>query len=105
MLPAVPPNKPCLGELSIDVPRLDTRLSDLRHPIVVKSQRMPSEVSTGAAERIRSLTDRTWFKVKTGPWRGAVVDLADDTPEELAAFAARWWLGAAGRRVEDSTHR
>lgn len=105
MLPAVRPTKRCLDELSIDIPDLDTRLSDLRHPIVLKSQRMPSEVSTGAAERIRSLTDRTWFKVKTGPWRGAVVDLADDTPEELAALAARWWLGAAGRRVEDSTHR
>lgn len=105
MTEAVRPTKRCLTDLQVDVPELGTRLSDLQHPLIVKSQRTPVEAGAGAAERIRVLTDRTWYKVKTGRWRGAVVDLAHEAPEQLTQLPSRWWLGAAGRRTSDSTQQ
>jgi hypothetical protein len=63
--------------LNLPIPNLGVRLSDLNHPLVVKSQQVPDEVASGSAERVRSLTDRVWFKIKTGQWRGAASDLRD----------------------------
>lgn len=66
---------------------------------------MPDELAASGLERVRSLSDRVWFKVKTGRWRGAGTRLTDS---ELSAFQpsldppGRWWLGAGGWREEGS---
>ena len=99
---AVRPTKRCLADLDLPIPNLGVRLSDLNHPLVVKSQQVPDEVASGSAERVRSLTDRVWFKIKTGQWRGAASDLHDEVPENALNLGARWWLGAAGTRQADS---
>lgn len=52
----------------------------------------------GSAEKIRSLTDRAWFKVKTSTWRGAA-GLLDPIAQHLNQS---WWIAAAGPRVDDS---
>jgi len=72
---------------------LDVRLSDLEHRLVREAQRIPETYEAGGVERIRALSDRVWFKVKTQRWRGAVTRLAEDE-----VSAARWWLGAGGYR-------
>lgn len=99
---AVRPTRRCLADLDLPVPNLGVRLCDLEHPLVVKSQQVPDEVASGNAERVRSLTDRVWFKIKTGQWRGAATDLRDVVPADAPTLGARWWLGAAGTRQEDS---
>ena len=98
----VRPTRRCLADLDLPIPNLGVRLSDLDHPIVVKSQQLPAEVASGSAERVRSLTDRVWFKIKTGQWRGAASDLRDEVHEDALNLGARWWLGAAGARQADS---
>ncbi|WP_305785954.1 hypothetical protein [Symbioplanes lichenis] len=66
----------------------------MRHDLIREAQRLPDTCAAGGAERIRSLGDRLWFKVKTGRWRGAATDL----PHERGGRSARWWLGAGGYR-------
>lgn len=56
-------------------------------------------------ERIRSLTDRTWYKVKIAQWRGATADLRKDLPPEALQLDQCWWLGAGGTRQADSAQR
>jgi len=41
------------------------------HPLVRKAQDLPDEVQASGAERIVSIDDRVWFKVKTRDHRGA----------------------------------
>lgn len=89
-------------------------LSALNNEPVPFAQDFPDRFEAGGLRRIRSLTDRVWFKLKTGRWRGAVVRLSSN---ELAAEARvcgeqgtdpcitqehRWWLGAAGVREDGS---
>ncbi len=77
---------------------MGVRLHELAHPLVVRAQQTPEKVRTGGAERVVSLSDRTWFKVKTSAWRGVAADLG------LASggIPQRWWIGAAGNRSADS---
>jgi len=94
--------------MHVATPTLDTPLSELEHPLIVRAQALPALVATYAAERIRSLTDRVWFKVKTGTWRGAagnVQDLDEDSRALLEECEAWWWLTAAGPRQNDSPQR
>lgn len=90
-------------------PTLDVPLSELDHPLLLRAQALPTLVAAQSAERIRSLTDRIWFKVKTGTWRGAAGEiqdqLDDDTPSLLESCDAQWWLAAAGPRQDDSPQR
>lgn len=57
----------------------------------------------GGAERIRSLTDRVWFKVKTSDHRGAAGEVATPQPSDLPDRG--WWLVASGHRQADSPTR
>ena len=98
---AVRPTQLCLTMLSVGIPRLDVRLSELDHDLIAEAQRLPAAYEAGGADRILSLNDRLWFKAKTGRWRGAATLLSakdqallDGRPVDLA----RWWLGAGGFR-------
>jgi hypothetical protein len=68
---------------------------------VKRAQSLPDELKASALERVRSLTDRVWFKIRTGRWRGAATRLTDG---ELGEFQpsldppGRWWVGAGGWR-------
>jgi len=68
---------------------------------VVKAQRLPEQVAAGGAERILSLDDLVWFKVKTEAWRGAACR-APLKGTALPPDVGLWWLGAAGTRRADS---
>lgn len=75
------------------------------HPLVAKAQSVPGDVAAGGADRIRSLADRVWFKVKTRNLRGAVTELGATDVGSLdldAATDVRWWVAAAGERRQDS---
>lgn len=94
----VRPTLRCLREdLGITPPPINDPLHKLDHPVVRKVQMVPEEVAAGSAERIRSLTDRVWFKQRVGDYRAAVTSLLAEDP-----CRAGWWLGAAGARVAGS---
>jgi hypothetical protein len=104
----VRPTKRALLDMQVDPPTLDIPLSELEHPLIVRAQALPTLVATHGAERVRSLTDRVWFKVKTGTWRGAAGDVQEhihDARPVLEACEAWWWLVAAGPRQNDSPQR
>lgn len=69
---------------------------------MVKAQDVPAQAVHGAAERVVSVTDRVWFKVKAGNERGVVGDLAGDVPAFAASWSQVWWLCAGGVRQDDS---
>lgn len=94
----VRPTRRCLEQLSIPVPNLGVLLHELEHPLVMKAQQVPEQHRSRAAERILSITDRVWFKVKTRDWRGAAGELERVAP----SLDQTWWLTAAGRRADDS---
>ncbi|QIZ99880.1 hypothetical protein [Leifsonia sp. PS1209] len=102
----VRPTRRALSDLRIDVPKLDVPLSELEHPLIVRAQAVPHMVAANSAERILSLTDRVWLKVKTGAWRGAAGNVrgaVDDSPRAaLETGEAWWWLTAGGARQNDS---
>lgn len=103
---SVRPTRRCLDDLGVALPSLGVRLSGLEHPLIRKAQRIPAEVQLGAAEPIKSLTDRRWYKVKTSIWRGAAGSVEGQIPDHISAplrrFREWWWLVAAGARQEDS---
>lgn len=94
----VRPTRRCLNDLGIGVPDLGVLLHELEHPLIMRAQQLPERVNASSAERIRSLTDRVWLKVKTSTWRGAVGELDPVVPH----IPQKWWLTAAGPRTEDS---
>lgn len=61
-----------------------------------EAQRLPAVVNAGGEERILSLTDRIWLKVKSVRHRGAATRVRGDGSDGVAT----WWLGAAGYRAE-----
>jgi len=99
----VRPTKMCLDELNISVPDLSQRLTSIEHPLILKAQTIPGHAADRSAERIVSVTDRVWFKVKTSNWRGAVGDLSIWVADIAATHGARWWLAAAGTRQADTS--
>jgi hypothetical protein len=106
----VRPTRRCVDDLEVSLPNLGTPLEHVDHVLVKKAQRLPDEVVAGAAERVVSLDDRLWWKVKADNWRGAAHELADRSgaPEEskgAPAARGRWWIGAAGVRQDDSPQR
>jgi hypothetical protein len=62
-------------------------------------------VAVQGAERVLLVRDRVWFKVKVGTDRAVVAEL-DRTAEdrtEIIEDEAWWWIGAAGKRKQDSS--
>lgn len=98
----VRPTRRSLDDLGVALPDLGLRLSSLTHPLVVKAQSVPQQASHGSAERVRSITDRTWLKVKVGHQRGVAGDLKADVLEAAKSLGQYWWLCAAGVRQDDS---
>lgn len=111
----VRPTRLCLDHLGCgtgaDLPDLGTPLSGLDHPLVERAQRLPEELAAGAAQRIKCIEDRAWFKVRyTERWRGAGTRLSDAEhsaglgikPGEPPGQPGRWWLGAGGWREAGS---
>jgi hypothetical protein len=102
----VRPTKRCLTDLAVPVPNLGQPLDEIDAPIIATAQSVPELRDAGGAERISSLTDRVWFKVKTRDQRAIVTQLhGGDLPEGLPADVGEWWLGAAGHRQGDSPQR
>ncbi|HEX3956656.1 MAG TPA: hypothetical protein VHZ03_08490 [Trebonia sp.] len=85
----------CLREdLGRAIPRADTALDEVAHPLLAKASERFADDST-PQERIASVDDQVLFKVKVQRWRGAVW-VADDTIP---------WLVAAGQREVGSPRR
>jgi len=87
----VRPTLRCLREdLALPVPRVDTPLDEIAHPLLGKATERFADDQT-PQERISAIDDQVLFKVKIQRWRGAVwVD------------AGLRWLVAAGQREEGS---
>ena len=101
----VRPTRRCLDDLGLPVPDLGRPLDELQDPIIVAAQAIPERRDVGGVQRIVSLTDRVWFKVKTGYQRAAATQLRErDRPEAVPQEIATWWIGAAGCRRSDSGH-
>jgi hypothetical protein len=101
----VRPTKRCLTDIGLKFPPVNTPLLPLAHPLIEKAQQLPAEAAAGGAERVLSLDDRVWFKVKISNYRGAATKLKpEDTvhPELLEATDAWWWICTAGERKSDS---
>lgn len=93
------PTKRVLDDLGLAFPTIDADLSEIDHPVVVKSQIVPREVAAGGGERVLSASDRIWFKVKVNDLRAVTTRLPDEDLDEVLSDAdARWWIGAAGHR-------
>lgn len=99
----VRPTRRCLADLGIIVPDLGLPLDEVDDPVVGAAQTVPERRDAGGAQRVLTLRDRVWFKVKTGDRRAVVTELAHrelaaDYPGNIGA----WWIGAAGHRRSDS---
>lgn len=98
----VRPTRICLADLGVPVPPISEPVCKLDHALISEAQRIPEAYAAGGVERILSLKDRVWFKVKTGRWRGAATRLpeADRADASPPLRSAPWWLGTAGFRRE-----
>ena len=102
----VRPTRRCLRDLASPTPDLGTPLDELPDAIVVAAQAIPEVRDAGGTERVLSLSDRVWFKVKTGNQRAVVTELrGPDLPVGLPESVGHWWVGAAGKRQQDSPQR
>jgi hypothetical protein len=102
----VRPTKRCLADLDLPLPDLGHPLEEMDNPVVAAAQAVPEQRDAGGARRILTLSDRVWFKVKTGDQRAVVSQLHDgDLPDGLPRDVGTWWIGAAGRRQADSPQR
>jgi hypothetical protein len=97
---SVRPTKICIEALELAKPPISVRLPDLDHPLIKEAQRVPEIFAAGGVERILSLRDRVWFKVKVSRWRGAATRLPEgELPSsEPQTRLAPWWLGMGGYR-------
>lgn len=102
----VRPTKRCLTDLDLPVPDLRQHLDEIDHPIVTTAQASPEQRDASGAERVLSLSDRIWYKVKTRDQRAVVTELrADEVSDEVPPGAGEWWIGAAGHRQADTPQR
>ena len=102
----VRPTRRCLADLKLDLPDLGMPLDEVDDPVVIAAQLLPAQRDAGGAERVVSLSDRVWFKVKTGDRRAIATRLRDvDRPVDLPPQVGTWWIGAAGHRQDDSPQR
>lgn len=100
----VRPTKVCVNALALTVPTINIPLPLLDHDLIRAAQRLPEAHAAGGVERILVLSDRLWFKVKTGRWRGAATRLvpSERTADNPSTELAPWWLGTGGYRREGS---
>lgn len=102
----VRPTKRCLGDLGVGLPDLGTPLNKIDDPVISSAQAVPEQRDAGGVERVVSLTDRVWLKVKTGDRRAVVTELrGTELPEWIVPNRGAWWVAAAGRRQNDSPQR
>ncbi len=102
----VRPTRRCLADLDVSLPDLGTPLDKLSDAVITAAQAVPEVREAGGAERVLSLTDRVWFKVKSSDRRAVVTELRQtELPDGLPDQIGRWWIGAAGRRQADSAQR
>ncbi|SRR6266568_3245825 len=98
----VRPTRACIEQdLGLRIPDIEVTLSSLDHELIKEAQRIPELYEASGLERIQSLRDRVWFKVKSGQWRGAATRLTEQDQlagSPIPVSAAPWWLGAAGLR-------
>ena len=86
------PTLRCLrDDLGQAVPRADTPLDEIEHPLLVKAVGQFTSHET-PHERIAAIDDQVLLKVKVQRWRGAVWIDGDGDP----------WLVSAGRREDGS---
>lgn len=103
---SVRPTRRCLADLTVDLPDLGVPLEEVADPVIQSAQALPEQRDAGGVERVVSLTDRVWFKVKTSDRRAVVTELREsELPEWIPASRGSWWIGAAGRRQNDSPQR
>lgn len=103
---SVRPTRRCLTDLDIATPDLGHPLHDVVDPVVANAQSVPEQRDAGGVERVVSLTDRVWFKVKTADRRAVVTALrGTELPDWAPPSRGAWWIGAAGRRQNDSPQR
>ncbi|MGH8826966.1 MAG: hypothetical protein ACRDVZ_05050, partial [Jiangellaceae bacterium] len=75
----------------LSLPDLGHPLDEIDHPVVVIAQSVPEQRDAGGAQLILSLSDRVWFKVKTGDQRAIVTELRGaDLPESLPPGVGAW---------------
>jgi hypothetical protein len=96
----VRPTRTSISDLGLSIPPISESLCVIDHPLIEEAQRLPEKYAAGGAERILSVKDRVWFKVKTRRLRGAATRLpeADHADAGPRVRQAPWWLGAAGYR-------
>lgn len=104
MFSSVRPTQRALADRGLTLPPLEVPLHTLDDPLIRKAQSIPQEIASGGGERIRSLSDHLWFKVKTGALRGVAGEIRrpDEVRRNLLEHES-WWLVAAGRRRGDSS--
>lgn len=86
----VRPTKRCLDDLDLVLPDLGQPLEEIDHPVVACAQTVPELRNAGGTQRILTLSDRVWFKVKTGNQRAAVIQLhGDDLPAGFVGVPVR----------------
>ncbi|WP_315093265.1 hypothetical protein [uncultured Cellulomonas sp.] len=96
---SVRPTIRCLKEdLQLKLPPAHVPLDEIDEQVITKVQMTPAEVAANAAERIKSLRDRIWFKQRAGDFRAAVTEIRDSGSDLVDG----WWLGAAGARSQGS---
>lgn len=102
----VRPTKRCLTDLDLPLPDLRQPLDEIDHPVVTAAQAIPEQRDAGGAERVLSLSDRIWYKVKTRDQRAVVIELrANEVSDEVPPGKGEWWIGAAGHRQADTPQR
>jgi hypothetical protein len=102
----VRPTKRCLTDLDLPLLDLGHPLNEIDHPVLTAAQAVPEQRDAGGVQRIVTLNDRVWFKVKTGDQRAVVTKLpGDQVPDGLPSGVGAWWIGAAGHRQADSPQR
>lgn len=100
---SVRPTKRCLNDIGMPPPNLGERLNEINDSLVRAAQAIPELRDVGGAQRVVSLSDRVWFKVKTSNRRGIATQLtADELPDDMPQQLGSWWLCAAGHRQSDS---
>lgn len=87
-------------DLELPVPTVDVPLETVSHAVIARAQGIPAMQADNGAERILSLADRVWLKVKTGRYRGAVTNYIPDPELHKARWLTGWWLGFAGKRFQ-----
>ena len=80
------PTLRCLREdLALAVPRADTPLEEISHPLLAKATERFADDQT-PHERIAAIDDEVLFKVKAQRWRGAIaIRIIGSVPRRLVA--------------------